>query len=67
MLTARKIADGSITIAYNKQDVLNIDNVSDDKTINLFLSAIDGTILETDIWDDIEKPWTHEVLVAVKE
>jgi len=55
---------GGLDITCHGQFVLTIDEVSDEDCINLFLTpASSGEIIETDTDPEIDKPWSHELIV----
>lgn len=66
LLVIDKGADGGIDISANGQIVLNIGDVSDDETINLFFTPVgsDAVIVETKPCTGENMPWSHELLVS---
>ncbi len=59
-----KGSNGGMDILVDGQVVLNIDEVSDNETINLFLRPVgkDATIIETMKCTSIKVAWSHELL-----
>jgi len=62
-----EIGGGEVDILVNGQKVLEIGQVSDNDTVNLFLSAPGGDVLRSMINEyDPAHPCTHEVIVERK-
>lgn len=64
MLTT-KVTNCGIEIYANNKLVLTIDEVSDDETINLFLTPNKSIIMKSDFIPDAD--WTHELLSNIKD
>jgi len=60
-----KEPSGGLDICVDGQAVLNISEVSDNETINLFLTpmGVDAVIIETMECTRQKMPWSHELLV----
>ena len=57
------IRDQEVSLKVDGIPILDIDQVSDENTINLFLIPCGSTsIVKTDQEEGVEKEWTHEVL-----